>query len=361
MSETLEQYLMKKADILQKPISGNLELTPLCNLHCKMCYIHHTPEEARMEGGILPIEFWIELGKQMKDAGVLFLNLIGGEIFVYPYLQRLYLYLISSGFRVSFTTNGTLLSTGIPEWLKKNPPRYVTVSLYGGSDETYKKVCGIKDAYTHVKKGIENLLNEGVKVKLNYCVIPDNVKDIEQIFLFAKERNLKINASSYIYPPVRVNCHKSSDFKRFSPKEAAIVDFDIKKFSLSKEEFLEYKKYLASNDFLMNTPKHCTKFWCRAGKSSFWINWKGKMTSCGMLEVPFADLSVLNFSQAWELVKNQINTINTSKKCATCNKREICRICPAILFAENGTFEKKADYMCEFTKELVQYAKLELK
>ena len=38
--ETMRRFLNFKARDKGVPISGSFELTPLCNLDCRMCYVH---------------------------------------------------------------------------------------------------------------------------------------------------------------------------------------------------------------------------------------------------------------------------------------------------------------------------------
>ena len=51
------------------PVSGTFELTPRCNLSCKMCYIHMTGEEQASRGRELTTEEWLSVGRQAGDAG----------------------------------------------------------------------------------------------------------------------------------------------------------------------------------------------------------------------------------------------------------------------------------------------------
>ena len=84
MNNTVEKKLIEKAALKGIPIRGSMEITPLCNLNCKMCYIKHTNAEVQDLGGIRPLEFWTDMISEMKEAGVLFLGLIGGEPLIYP-------------------------------------------------------------------------------------------------------------------------------------------------------------------------------------------------------------------------------------------------------------------------------------
>ena len=38
-TNTMERMLLRRAADAQQPINGSLELLPLCNMNCDMCYI----------------------------------------------------------------------------------------------------------------------------------------------------------------------------------------------------------------------------------------------------------------------------------------------------------------------------------
>ena len=44
-ASTREQLLIKKAKQQQIPITGSIELLPLCNMNCDMCYVRLSREE----------------------------------------------------------------------------------------------------------------------------------------------------------------------------------------------------------------------------------------------------------------------------------------------------------------------------
>ena len=103
------RYLEKKARKMNVPLFGQFELTPLCNLSCKMCYVHRT--ENQMAGlSPLPPAVWKELMAQAFSAGMFEATLTGGECLTYPGFDELYLYLQSLGCQITVMTNGVLLN-----------------------------------------------------------------------------------------------------------------------------------------------------------------------------------------------------------------------------------------------------------
>ena len=75
----INQYLYRKADRNNFPIGGTFELTPLCNMNCKMCYIRK--DKTEIEEELLTVEEWLNIAEQAKKQGLLFLLLTGGEPF----------------------------------------------------------------------------------------------------------------------------------------------------------------------------------------------------------------------------------------------------------------------------------------
>ena len=47
---TIEQFLCEKATVNHVPINAILELTPLCNMNCDMCFVRLRAEEMKQKG-----------------------------------------------------------------------------------------------------------------------------------------------------------------------------------------------------------------------------------------------------------------------------------------------------------------------
>ena len=78
----LTEYLHRKASITKTPISGTFELSPLCNMECKMCYIKMSKEKQESIARLRTKEEWLNLAKEARNEGMLFLLLTGGEPFL---------------------------------------------------------------------------------------------------------------------------------------------------------------------------------------------------------------------------------------------------------------------------------------
>ena len=103
-------------------------------------------------------------------------------------------------------------------------------------------------------------------------------------------------------------------------------------------------------------PGHMT---CRAGQSSFVVNWQGMLRSCVVLDQPSYDAfdTTDDFMTLWNKIVRETEEIKTSVECNQCKLRHVCNTCAAAAVAECGDFEGVSKYLCEYTKETVRNLK----
>ena len=335
------------------PIGGNFELTARCNFNCPMCYVHLNQKDMAAAGKELTAAQWIELARQARDKGMMFALLTGGEPFVRKDFFEIYEAMRAMGLLISINSNGSLLSGEIRERLLENPPLRMNISLYGGCRETYRNMCG-QDVFLTVTDNIRALKEAGVDIRLNLSITPHNLRDAERIYHIAREMNVHVKASSYMYPPVRSRNSKNA---RLSPEDAAkfTVVWDLLRFT--PEEFAQRAqgmKALAAVDTRECSADLDEGVTCRAGYSTFWMTWDGRMLPCGMMPHPVAFPLQTGFDAAWEYIKEETRKIRLPKKCAECDKREVCAACAAVRVTETGCFEGVPEYMCRMTEETLR-------
>ena len=115
-TSTLEEMMIQKAKQQRIPITGSIELLPLCNMNCDMCYVRLSQKEMHKIGRLRTAEEWVKLAQQMEQAGVLFLLLTGGEPLMFPALKNFYRELQQMGFVLTLNTNATLIDEEWAEW-----------------------------------------------------------------------------------------------------------------------------------------------------------------------------------------------------------------------------------------------------
>ena len=161
-------FIEKKARDKGVPVGGEFELTPMCNLNCKMCYVHLKPEQMNNRE-LLTVEQWKDMMYQAYKAGMLHATLTGGECLTYPGFKDLFLYLHSLGCEVSVFTNGVLLNQEWVDFFKLHKPAAIQITLYGANEETYHKVTG-HNVFFRVIENIHLLQDADLPVKL--CITP---------------------------------------------------------------------------------------------------------------------------------------------------------------------------------------------
>lgn len=360
----LVEYFHRKAQITKTPISGTFELSPLCNMDCKMCYIKMSKEKQESIARLRTKEEWIELAKKAKEKGLLFLLLTGGEPFLVKDFKELYIELYKMGFCISVNSNGTMIDEDVIEWLKHYPPMRMNITLYGASDETYGRLCNNPKGFTQIVKALSLLNENNIQVKLNCSVTPYNKDDLKQMMDFAEEHDLPIQAASYMFPPLRKDETKIGQNDRFTAEDAALYGAYISAYSNGFDRFKEYIEsgqlalYDADDDCGVVEGEHMR---CRAGITSFWMTWEGKMLPCGMIPEGGLDPWEVGFDEAWENTKNIVSEIKLPVKCAGCGKKDECMTCAAMVYTETGTYDKVPQYRCEMTKNYPEACKKVLK
>lgn len=360
----LSDYFHKKAAIKRIPLDGAFELSPVCNFHCKMCYVRKTPEQIKAEKKkLIPWQQWLELAKECRNAGMLYLLLTGGEPFLYPGFKELYVELQRMGFILSINSNGTMIDEEMVEWLKQYAPSKINITLYGSSPETYEKICGNAAGYAKAIRAIHLLHDAGIPVVINASMIPENVDDLEDIIDFGKGLGLNTRVSTYMFPPIRRKQEKEDS--RFSPEEAANVFLRKQKKVLTSKEFRIFaEKTLEKKERMEIQSTWGTKdeyMRCRAGKSSFWISWEGKMTACGLLDFPLTTEPFKTpFLECWMQLTNAVRNSSVLHGCANCGNRNICKPCVAMIYSETGSIKEKAPYLCKMSECINAYLVQEL-
>ena len=348
-----EKLIIAKADIMKRPVSGVLELLPLCNMNCAMCYVRLSYEEMKQKGRLRTLDEWMELARQMQEAGVLYILLTGGEPLLYPEFKELYLALRKMGMIVSVNTNGTLIDDEWVDFFVNNKPRKLNVTIYGGSEDTYEKLCHYRGGYAKTINAIQRLIENDVHVKINYTVTKYNFHEIAKVIEWAKERALLVSADTYMIPVKRERERPFDMQSRLMPKEAAAARVKCWKLQMNQQDYErnveEMKKDM--EEIVKGNSSYNCDMTCHAGSSSFTITWDGKMMPCLTLEKVQIDVFEKGFENAWKYIVDETMKIKINSKCANCEYRSFCRTCTACAIAETGDNMGIPEYMCEYAKE----------
>lgn len=328
---------------LRIPQSGTFELTPLCNFRCKMCYVRLEKEQMESQGRMLTADEWISLGKKAVDTGTLFMLLTGGEIFTRSDFKEIYEGLSELGLVITLYSNGYLITDEIIQLLRRIPPTKLRITMYGASDATYEKVCGIRNGYTVVTKVIDQLLEANINVALSMTVIKDNAEDFKAVEAYAKAKGVLFGYTYEIEKPVR-GATSDAECVRFDYGNATEL------LGKSKEE-IDCILPKGHNRKMFPGAAGEVNTICGAINRCFWITWNGRMNMCSLVSSIQENVLEEDFDTAWNQLCNRLALLQRPKKCNGCEYIHYCNSCPGALESETGNPEETSERICNKAKK----------
>lgn len=315
------------------PLTATFELTPFCNFSCVMCYVHLTKEKAEKQGRLLSADEWLQIARQAKEMGTLYVTLTGGEPFLHPEFWKIYGELNKMGFLITILSNGSMIDEAAMENFRDyGMPSTVKLTLYGASDETYKKVCKSPDGFTRISKAVDLLKEAGVPLKMTSTIVRENAHDLQKIYAFAREKQVPLQHTVSVVKSSR-GSENTTEKSRF-----ALSDFSDE---LTLEE-LEKMKY---------PPLKSPFAWCASYGTSLWMTWHGHVQMCSFMNIPEVVYSG-NLAADYLDLYNRLQKIKSPAECAECEWQEFCQRCPGILCAESGHPEKTDAGLCDMARRL---------
>lgn len=344
---TLFDYLDAKAREKGIPLKGQLELTPLCNFDCKMCYTHLTKEQLRGRS-LLTVDQWKDLIHQAWEAGLMSVNLSGGECLTYPGFEEIYLYLHSLGCEVLVLSNGLLLDERWVRFFQAHKPILIQITLYGGDEETYERVTGHRGFET-VSKNIRRAIEAGLPVSVNITPSAYMGEGVLKALKAAKDFGVEYTINDVLIDP-----------KEETGRAGQARD-------LSVEEYARIYAYRNELNGVPTTPipleklppaggpcRECEErgLPCAAGMSCFTIEWDGTMLMCNSIRQYSGKPLEEGFQAVWDRLHRVAADWPQIAACNGCPYVHICTNCMAVKnqFAEPG---KQPWALCEQVRYLV--------
>lgn len=356
MSAKITERLVYQAGMARMPISGTFELTPMCNFACKMCYVRKEPQEVAAAGGLKPVSQWLRWAEDAREKGMLYLLITGGEPLTYPGFWELYGELTKMGFVITINSNGSMITEETVLRLAKTPPKKMNITLYGASNESYERLCGVSDGLDRVMKAARLLKEHKIMYQYNCSLTPDNQHELGAILDLARAQGVPVEVASYMFPPVRRDPGMDDSDMRLTAEDAGYCSVENMSRQLNKEQFRAYAKRKMQYEtppVLLKKVESAQKgrpMGCRAGRCSFWLDWQGYLSACGMIDMPKYSLEEESFAQAWEHVVDSTNQILCLAGCVDCKNREMCHTCISSAYCETGDINGRPVYICRMLK-----------
>ena len=317
----------KKAHI---PAFGTFELTPLCNFKCQMCYVRLSLNRMRELGRLRTADEWVDMARQAQAEGLIMLTLTGGEILSRPDFKEIYSRLSDLGLLISLMSNGSLIDEEVTELLVNRPPVSVKITLYGSSNDTYRKLCGASDGFDRVIRGLDLLKRASVNFSLSFTATSLNIDDIKEVGEIAKSYGVHLRTGVELVPGVRGATNKADEL-RAAPRGEAVYK-GMTSEQLSNAIRTDIEKF--SDDAFRQ---------CRSARCTFWVDWNGGMTPCAFMSTCKSEPFIVGFKRAWNEMLEKMNGLRPPQSCLSCECNHICYACPGIREAETGS----PNFVCE--------------
>lgn len=334
------------------PLTGTFELTPLCNFDCKMCYVHLKPDQMTAMGRLRTAQEWLQLGRQARDAGTLTLLLTGGEVMTRTDFAEIYTGLSDMGFLINIFSNGYLLSDEVLRLLQERPPLKVRITLYGASNETYRRLCGVPDGYDRVMANIDALQAAGIRVTLGFTATTYNYQDLPLVRQIAKEMDTPLQVAADLFSPVR-GADKDVQFLQVNQSQLKeMVPPDVGRETTRPPQTEKSKPDLqaiierAKKGQFYSSPLEV----CGSRKCGFWVTWNGHMSMCAMISSIYTQPFETGFAQAWKVLCTRMEQLQFPAACKTCVYIPFCTSCPGRRAADAGDPERVCPQHCEQAK-----------
>lgn len=160
--------------------------TKTCNLECIHCY-------ASAKKNKFPGEMTTDEAKAMiddlADFHVPALLMSGGEPLVRPDILELAEYATGKGIRVTFSTNGILITEEKAKRLAEIGVTYCGISV-DGDEPRHDHMRAKKGAFQETLKGIRNCRKYGIRVGVRFTVTSENIDDIDAIFTLVEKEDV---------------------------------------------------------------------------------------------------------------------------------------------------------------------------
>lgn len=160
--------------------------TKTCNLECIHCY-------ASAKKSKFPGEMTTEEGRafidDLADFKVPALLMSGGEPLVRPDILELAEYATKKGIRITFSTNGILITEEKAKKLAEIGVTYCGISV-DGDEPRHDHMRAKAGAFQETLRGIRNCRKYGIRVGLRFTATAENIGDIDAIFRLVEREGI---------------------------------------------------------------------------------------------------------------------------------------------------------------------------
>jgi AdoMet-dependent heme synthase len=322
---SLMREMGAKALKLGIPLGVQLDLTYRCNERCVHCYLDHDDHGEMTTAEIK------DLLEQLAAAGVFFLILSGGEIFLRKDLFEIVEHARKLMFSVKLKTNAVMIRKARAKRIAALGVESVEISVYSHRAEVHDAITKLPGSFRRTIEGARLLKAHGVKVSFANVLMKHNADDYPEVRALAANLGVGYNVDATITPMMDGN--RSILDLNVAPDELEQIFHDSTLVGNAEEFCAPPSGPLAEKDALDTLP-------CSAGHTACYISPYGDVYPCVQFPLPCGNVRRTNFLEIWRH-SPQLKDVRGIRMadltgCSSCAHGSSCSRCPGLAYMEGN-------------------------
>lgn len=316
------------------PFNAAIETTLTCNIKCLHCYNFDRDDKPPEGEGLTNAEI-IDVIRQLRRAGTLFLTLTGGEIFARRDIFEIVDAADDEHMVVNLLTNGSLITSAVAERLSVHQNIWgASITIYGSCPEVHDAITRIQGSFDRSIAGIMALVAHGIAVSLKYVVMQGNEDDVAAMIALADRMTLP-----YTFDTLVTARH---DFT------AGTRDLRIDRQTLETLYRGPLRRVLPET---IEIEDGQFDFMCNCARAMCAISAMGDIYPCVSVPMKSGNIREASFDRIWRTSPQfaRIRSLREEdfKTCAPCKHKYYCRRDKGNAFTLSGDYTGVDPWVCE--------------
>ncbi len=314
-----------------------MELTYLCALDCKHCYLKGTPVIPKEELSTQEIKNFID---DYKKIGGLFLTFTGGDPFMREDFFEIFSYARKNRFAITIMTSGYKVDHKLLEKMARMGVYHFQASIYGPDAAVHDKFTGRAGSFDYAMNAIKIMRKNNVPARAAVSINKANEQHYDAIVKSLREENIPFGIN-FIMMPARTGDKTS---------EMLNVDDDTLTTCLSKISKTHDPPRMGEIDN-PDSPL------CDAGRVIFSVDPFGTIYPCMEIrEEAAGSIREDKLENIWKnsSVLNHVRGLKFKdlKDCPNCELRPWCNRCTGNSVVDGQGYTGHSHWDCRYAKHL---------
>ncbi|MFZ0478520.1 MAG: radical SAM protein [Terriglobales bacterium] len=323
----------QKAFNLGVPVAVHLDVTYRCNERCVHCYLDHDDHGEMTAAEIKGVL------DQLAEAGVFFLSLSGGEVFMRRDFFEILEYARRLLFVVKIKTNAVMIGEAEARKLRALAIDTIQISVYSHRPAVHDAITKLPHSFERTIKAIKFLRDQGLRVNIANVLMTANYNDHLGVQKLAAELGVHYKLDPTITPMM--------------DGDTSVLSLRVGREKL--EEVFRNPALVPNQEEFCAPPKPPSKadlesYSCSAGHSFCYISPYGDVFPCVQFPLPSGNVRRQKFLDIWNH-SPQLNEVRSVQikdlpVCSSCSHASSCTRCPGLAYME-GSMRGPSTADCE--------------